>query len=607
MKTLPIRAAAVIAAVYGYFLIFAQFAFVELLRSDFIRRPDSGWVSHGNEEKIILGIMAASGIAAGFFTAWKGSTPAKIRFGLVIAAIASALAPWVHGTLSLIFIALMAGMAIGLSTVGLATLVRSWGGLLWVGLGTGMGYAACNLPVVFSQSPTHQAWIATAFAVMGSICIPAQPGTAHESSRPTFPLPAALLVFTALVWFDSAAFFIIQHVPDFKAGTWGEGSLWRNAAVHLLAAIIAGFWLKKNGTRILPFVAWILLAMAASAVNHDSMRPLCGWLYPAAVSLYSTALVAWPGWFSGAADNRRIGWRAAWLYAVAGWFGSANGIGMAQTLQRVPREFILVSGICIAGVMLFSFRKHWRVILLIAIVASPLLLPSSKKPSVFLNASERGRQVYLSEGCIHCHSQYVRPGTRDEELWGPPSETMPLSRPVLIGNRRQGPDLSNIGARRSSTWLKEHFQNPQAFSPGSPMPSYAHLFKDGKGDDLITYLQQSGIRHIPDLIEKSSIWSPSATTPSHDGRALFASQCAICHGAEGTGNGSISGKLPKPPADLVNGPFVWSPATDDQELKIARIVKFGIPGTDMPGHETLMDEQVLALRDYVLGLRRKHH
>jgi hypothetical protein len=39
------------------------------------------------------------------------------------------------------------------------------------------------------------------------------------------------------------------------------------------------------------------------------------------------------------------------------------------------------------------------------------------------------------------------------------------------------------------------------------------------------------------------------------------------------------------------------------DLKIARAIKFGLPGTDMPGHEVLEDGQVLALKDYVLELR----
>ncbi len=107
-------------------------------------------------------------------------------------------------------------------------------------------------------------------------------------------------MFTALVWMDSAAFFIIQHAGDLKSGTWGDVFLWRNAAVHLLLACVAGLWLARGGARSLPATAWVLLAVAALAVNDESTRPIAGWFYPAGVSLYSAALVAWPGWCAGA-------------------------------------------------------------------------------------------------------------------------------------------------------------------------------------------------------------------------------------------------------------------------------------------------------------------
>jgi hypothetical protein len=55
--------------------------------------------------------------------------------------------------------------------------------------------------------------------------------------------------------------------------------------------------------------------------------------------------------------------------------------------------------------------------------------------------------------------------------------------------------------------------------------------------------------------------------------------------------------------NLKDGPFVWTPVGEGLDLKIARAIKFGLPGTDMPGHEVLEDRQVLALKDFVLRLR----
>ncbi len=101
-----------------------------------------------------------------------------------------------------------------------------------------------------------------------------------------------------------------------------------------------------------------------------------------------------------------------------------------------------------------------------------------------------GRDIYISEGCIHCHSQYVRPRTSDTALYGPATPVRTdKTQPVLIGNRRQGPDLSNVGLRKTREWHKLHLINPPLVSPGSRMPSYAHLFDDSdKGEVLLDYL-----------------------------------------------------------------------------------------------------------------------
>lgn len=105
---------------------------------------------------------------------------------------------------------------------------------------------------------------------------------------------------------------------------------------------------------------------------------------------------------------------------------------------------------------------------------------------------ELGRQVYVSEGCIHCHSQYVRPVGEDQSLWGmPTTPQQALSQvPVLIGNRRQGPDLANVGQRRDPVWNRLHLTDPSALVPGSRMPSYPHLFEEdgGRGEALLAYL-----------------------------------------------------------------------------------------------------------------------
>ena len=92
------------------------------------------------------------------------------------------------------------------------------------------------------------------------------------------------------------------------------------------------------------------------------------------------------------------------------------------------------------------------------------------------------------------------------------------------------------------------------------------------------------------------------------GRELFGRHCVSCHGVEGRGDGVLAGRLGRLPANLVDGPFVHTASggeSRDQWLRMARVVKFGVPGTDMPGHELLNDGEVSAVADWVLELRAK--
>lgn len=117
-------------------------------------------------------------------------------------------------------------------------------------------------------------------------------------------------------------------------------------------------------------------------------------------------------------------------------------------------------------------------------------------------ALRRGRKVYVGEGCWHCHSQFVRPVSNEEQRWGPVSTSAEyqneLQRPVMFGTRRVGPDLSREGGRRSSDWHAVHFFQPQLLVEGSPMPDYPWLFNGSPdrpradGLSLILYIQWLG-------------------------------------------------------------------------------------------------------------------
>jgi len=95
-----------------------------------------------------------------------------------------------------------------------------------------------------------------------------------------------------------------------------------------------------------------------------------------------------------------------------------------------------------------------------------------------------GRAVYVSEGCLYCHSQQVRPegfGTDIARGWGD-RRTVPrdylYDDPILLGSMRTGPDLANIGSRQSDdAWHLLHLYNPLVTSPDSIMPPFGYLFE----------------------------------------------------------------------------------------------------------------------------------
>ena len=222
----------------------------------------------------------------------------------------------------------------------------------------------------------------------------------------------------------------------------------------------------------------------------------------------------------------------------------------------------------------------------------------------------RGRQVYVAEGCINCHSQYVRPETTDAERWGPPrplAEAL-VQTPPLFGNRRQGPDLQNIANRRTREWQRLHLLEPRAITPGSRMPAYAHLFVGAaeRGESLLDYLDTLGDDTRIDHWRDAWTWSPAATAEgAADGAALFAQWCAACHGPGGRGDGGLAKRLPAPPRNLVTEGWRFQAAAAGparEQLALARLIKFGQPGTTMAGREYLTDAEVIALAAYVQEL-----
>ncbi len=88
-----------------------------------------------------------------------------------------------------------------------------------------------------------------------------------------------------------------------------------------------------------------------------------------------------------------------------------------------------------------------------------------------------GRDIYVSEGCFHCHSQQVRPILAETLRYGEFSQAgeFVYDHPTQWGSRRIGPDLAREGGKQPSIWHWQHLESPQLATPGSVMPTFEHL------------------------------------------------------------------------------------------------------------------------------------
>jgi cytochrome c oxidase cbb3-type subunit 2 len=121
-------------------------------------------------------------------------------------------------------------------------------------------------------------------------------------------------------------------------------------------------------------------------------------------------------------------------------------------------------------------------------------VPGAMKP--YSEQELRGRAVYVSLGCVYCHSQQPRSADQapdGERGWGRPAiaSDYVYDAPHQLGTMRTGPDLLNVGARLPSAgWHLTHLYQPRAIFDWSIMPSYPFLFdvkpKAEAGDTVVT-------------------------------------------------------------------------------------------------------------------------
>ncbi len=194
----------------------------------------------------------------------------------------------------------------------------------------------------------------------------------------------------------------------------------------------------------------------------------------------------------------------------------------------------------------------------------------------------KGKNIYIANGCVACHTQQVRNIDMDK-MWGErPSIAADYAgikrtdfwrnTATLMGTERTGPDLTNIGNRQPSIeWNLVHLYNPRIVVKESIMPAYSWMFtfkKEPAQEDvivnvpaeylggqqgklvakkealyLVKYLQSLKQASLPDgrvapefLYKKEEkINSASIQTKELDGSALYAANCQSCHQQNGEG------------------------------------------------------------------------
>ena len=144
----------------------------------------------------------------------------------------------------------------------------------------------------------------------------------------------------------------------------------------------------------------------------------------------------------------------------------------AFTHRWLESKPILLTGLALVAVLIGGMIE----IIPMIVVKENVPTISSVKPYSALELL--GRDIYIREGCVGCHSQMIRPFRSETERYGEYSKAgeFVYDHPFLWGSKRTGPDLHRVGGKYPDAWHYNHLDDPRATSPGSIMPRYPWLF-----------------------------------------------------------------------------------------------------------------------------------
>ena len=229
--------------------------------------------------------------------------------------------------------------------------------------------------------------------------------------------------------------------------------------------------------------------------------------------------------------------------------------------------------------MTFKIILIGSVTVFFAVVAVAVFFPAavtSPERTVIANdyssIEEHGRELFYSNGCNYCHTQYVR---QEDNAMGDVSVAgnYVFDEPLILGSERTGPDLSYIGRKRSEQWEIEHLKDPRQFSPMSIMASYEFL-SDDELEAIAAYLFSMGdrvalermieppapYRHLEnpakyalvseDTLSDPAGWQTWNASGLQTGKEIYVTHCVTCHGDSGNGLGTYAGTKIVTPASF---------------------------------------------------------
>jgi cytochrome c oxidase cbb3-type subunit I/II len=148
--------------------------------------------------------------------------------------------------------------------------------------------------------------------------------------------------------------------------------------------------------------------------------------------------------------------------------GRAEG-GAHRLLESRPVQFAVLTFVAVVVGGIVEFVPT-------ALIRSNIPSITAVKPYTPLEIE--GRDLYIREGCVGCHSQLIRPLRAETARYGEYSKAgeFVYDHPFLWGSKRTGPDLQREGGRYPDAWHFVHMQQPRATSPQSIMPAYPWLY-----------------------------------------------------------------------------------------------------------------------------------